>query len=79
VRVIVVQDLDPGCASSRTVVNYVWAVLKVRALYRELGHALLEVERWTNALNSRRQADSLLAEAQALLTELEPQANGYDD
>jgi hypothetical protein len=71
VRIIVdVQDLQPGRASKYTVANYVRAVLKVRALRRELAHALLEVERCEKALNSRREAGALLAEAQGLLGEL---------
>jgi hypothetical protein len=80
VRVIVeVQDLQHGRASSYTVANYVRAVLKVRALRRELAHTLLEVERWKNALKSRRQAATLLAEAQALLRELEAEEDLNDD
>jgi hypothetical protein len=80
VKVIVeVQDLQPGRASSYTVATYVRAVLKLEALRRDLAHAMLEIERWRNAIKSRRRADILLAEAQALLTELEPQADGYDD
>jgi hypothetical protein len=38
---------------------YARAVLKMQALRRELAHALLEVERWKNAVKSRRQAASL--------------------
>jgi hypothetical protein len=76
VRVIVeVQDLEAGRASSYTVATYVQAVLKLQALRRELGHAVLEIERWRSAIASRRRADILLAEAQALLRELEPQAD----
>jgi hypothetical protein len=71
VRIIVdVQDLQPGRATKYTVANYVRAVLKVRALRRELAHALLEVEQCKKALNSRRDAGALLAEAQGLLGEL---------
>ena len=77
--IVEVQDLQPGCASSYTVATYVRAVLKLEALRRDLAHAMLEIERWRNAIKSRRRADILLAEAQALLTELEPQADGYDD
>jgi hypothetical protein len=80
VRIIVdVQDLQPGRASSYTVASYVRAVLKVRALRRELAHALLEVERCKKTLNSRRQAGVLRAEAQGLLEELGIEANIIDD
>ena len=58
---------------------YARAVLKMQALRRELAHALLEVERWKNALKSRRQAATLLAEAQALLRELEAEEDLNDD
>jgi hypothetical protein len=79
VKVIVeVRDVDAGRASSYTVANYVKAALKVRALRRELGQALLEVERWKKALKRRLQADVLVAEAEALLKELEAEAAGDD-
>jgi hypothetical protein len=78
VKIIVVQDLDPGRAPSYTVATYVWAVLKIRALGRELGHTLLEAERRKAALMSTRQADALWAEAQAFLKELEAEAEVDD-
>jgi len=71
VRIIVdVQDLQPERASSYTVASYVRAVLKVRALRRELAQTLLEVERRKKTLHSRSQPDVLLAEAHMLLEEL---------
>jgi hypothetical protein len=68
--VVELPEIEPGRASSYTVANYVRAVLKVQALRQELGHALLEVERWKKALKSRVQSGILLAEADALLKEL---------
>jgi hypothetical protein len=78
VKIIVVQDLDPGRAPSYRVATYVWAVLKIRALGRELRHTLLEAERHKAALMSTRQADALWAEAQAFLKELEAESEGDD-
>jgi hypothetical protein len=72
VRIIVeVPDLPPGRASSYTVATYVQAILRLRALRRDLAYALLDVEHRRNALKNRRQAAILMAEAQALLSELE--------
>jgi hypothetical protein len=71
VRIIVdVPDLQPERASCYTVASYVRAVLKLRALRQELANAVLEVARCKKALASRRQANILLAEAQALFNEL---------
>lgn len=70
-RIIVeVQDLPPGRTISYTVAGYVRAVLTLRALRRELAHAVTEVSRCKKALASRRHAAILLTEAQALLAEL---------
>jgi hypothetical protein len=66
-----VPDLQHGRASSYTVASYVRAVLKVRALRRELGYALLEAERCKKALRGRLQAHTLQAEAQGLLAQFE--------
>jgi hypothetical protein len=71
VKIIVVQDLDPARMPSNTVANYVWAVLKVRALCRELDQALIGVEQSKTALMTVHQADALWTEAQAFLKELE--------
>jgi hypothetical protein len=80
VRIVVeVQDLPPGHASSYTVASYVRAVLKVRALRRDLAHASLEVERCKKALDSRLQSGILLAEADRLLQELGIEADAHDD
>ena len=77
--VVEVQDLPPGSASSYTVASYVRAVLKVRALRRELAHALLEAERCKKALRSRLQSGMLLAEAESLLEGLRSEADLNDD
>jgi hypothetical protein len=71
VKIIVVQDLDPARMPSNTVAKYVWAVLKVRALCRELDQALIGVEQSKTALMTAGQADALWAEAQTFLRELE--------
>jgi hypothetical protein len=55
------------------------AVLKVRALRRELAHTLLEVERRQKALNGRHLTGRDLAEAQRLLEELGTEAGINDD
>jgi hypothetical protein len=68
--VVQVQELDPGRASTYTVASYVRAVLKLRALRKEVARTLLEVERCKRALTSRLQASTLVAEAEALLDEL---------
>lgn len=73
-KIIAVQDLDTARGSTCTVTNYVLAVLKVRALGRELNHTLLEVERHRSVLMSTDHADALWAEGQALLRELEAEA-----
>jgi hypothetical protein len=71
VRIIVeVPDLQPGRASSFSVASYVRATLKLRALRRELGQAVLDVARCKKVLANRVQAANLLAEAQELLREL---------
>jgi hypothetical protein len=77
--VVEVQDLEPGRATAYTVASYVRAVLKLRALRRELAQTLLEVERRKKALNSRSQPEVLLAEAQRLLEELGIEAVINDD
>jgi hypothetical protein len=65
-----VQDLPPTRTTSHAVASHVRAVLELRALRRELAHKLLEVERCGKAIESRLQAEVLLAEAQTLLEEL---------
>jgi hypothetical protein len=71
VKIIVeVQDLEPGRTKSYAVASYVRAVLKLRALRREVGNALLEVERRKKALNGRPLDPKARAEAQRLLDEL---------
>jgi hypothetical protein len=76
VRVIVdVPDLQPERASSYSVASYVRAVLKLRALRRELAQAVLDVARCKKVLANRRQAANLLAEAQELLQELGVEAD----
>jgi hypothetical protein len=74
-----VPDLQHGRASSYTVASYVRATLKVRALRRELGAALLEAERCKKTLRGRLQASALQAEAQALLAEFEAEEQSYSD
>jgi hypothetical protein len=73
------QDLASLRASSCQVTAYVWTVLKVHALCRELDQTLLEVERWANVLNRAPEAGSLLAEAQSLLVMLESESDGDDN
>jgi hypothetical protein len=76
VRVIVdVPDLQPGRASSYSVASYVRAILKLRALRRELAQAVLDVARCKKVLANRRQGANLLAEAQELLEELGVEAD----
>jgi hypothetical protein len=71
VRIIVeVPNLPPDRTSSHAVASYVRAVLTLRALRRETAQRLLEVERCRRAIESRLQAELLLAEAQCLLDEL---------
>ena len=70
-RIIVeVPDLPSDSTSSHAVASYVRAVLGLRALRREIAQKLLEVERCKKAIESRLQAEGLLAEAQGLLDEL---------
>jgi hypothetical protein len=71
VRIIVVHDVGPERMPPHTVASYVWAVLKVRALRRELDQALICVEQFKTALMATSQADALWTEAQAFLKELE--------
>jgi hypothetical protein len=78
VKIIAVQDLDSARGSTCTVTNYVLAVLKVRALGRELNYALREAERHRTVLMSARQADALCAEANALLGQLEAETAADD-
>ena len=75
-RVIIdVPDLQPGRASSYSVASYVRAILKLRALRRELAQAVLDVARCKKVLANRRQGANLLAEAQELLEELGVEAD----
>ena len=73
-----VEDLQPGRTTSYAVSSYVHAVLKLRALRRELAQTLLEVERRKKMLKSRIEPKVLLAEAQRLLEDFGIEA-GYDD
>jgi hypothetical protein len=76
VRIIVdVPDLQAGRPSSYTVASYVRATLKLRALRQELAQAVLDVAHCKKTLASRRQAGSLLVEAQELLKELGVEAD----
>ena len=71
-RIIVeVPDLPLDSTSSHAVASYVRAVLGLRALRREIAQKLLEVERCKKTIESRLQAEGLLAEAQSLLDELD--------
>jgi hypothetical protein len=78
VKIIAVQDVEAACASSCTVTKYVWAVLKLRALGRELNRTLQDCERHRTVLVNSRQADVLWAEAQALLGKLDAEVAGDD-
>jgi hypothetical protein len=78
VKIIAVQDLDTARGSTCTVTNYVLAVLKVRALGRELNYALREAERHRTVLMSKREADALWEEGQTLLRQIEAEAAGDD-
>jgi hypothetical protein len=60
--------LDPARMPSNTVAKYVWAVLKVRALCRELDQALIGVEQTKTALMATHQADALWAEGRKLFS-----------
>ena len=70
-----VPDLQVGRASTYTVASYVRAVLKLRALRREVAQAVLDVARSKRALASRLEAGKLLAEAQELLKEFGVEAD----
>jgi hypothetical protein len=59
-------DLEPGLTRSHAVANYVRAAIKLQALRREFGNALVELRRCKEVLSSRAQAESLMAEARAL-------------
>jgi hypothetical protein len=61
--------------SSYSVASYVRAILKLRALRRDLAQAVLDVARCKKVLANRRQAANLLAEAQELLKELGVEAD----
>jgi hypothetical protein len=61
-----VPDLEPGRTKSHAVANYVRAAIKLQALRREFGNALVELRRCKAVLASRAQAESLMAEARAL-------------
>jgi hypothetical protein len=65
-----VPDLEPGRTKSYAVASFVRAVLKLHALRREVGHALLEVERRKKAPNGRPLDPKARAEAKRLLGEL---------
>jgi hypothetical protein len=76
VRIFVdVPDLQVGRASTHTVASYVRAVLKLRALRREVAQAVLDVARCKKELASRLEAGKLLAEAQELLKEFGVEAD----
>jgi hypothetical protein len=60
-----VDELEPGRTRSHQVADYVRAMLKVEALRRAVGEALLDAERRKQKLNAKR-----LAEAQELLDEV---------
>jgi hypothetical protein len=71
VKIVVdVPDLPPDRTKSHAVASYVRALIKYQALRRDLAHAALEVARCKKALAGRLQAQSLMAEAQALCEEL---------
>lgn len=57
-----VDELEPGRTNSHHVADYVRAMLRVRALRRALGEALLEAERRKQKLTARH-----LVEARDLL------------
>ena len=73
-----VEELQPGRTTSYAVSSYVHALLKLRALRRELAQTLLEVERRKKTLKSRSEPKVLLAQAQRLLEEFGIEA-GNDD
>jgi hypothetical protein len=76
VRIIVeVPDLEHGRTKSHAIANYVRAVLRLRALRRELAQSVVDVATCKNALARRSQADILLAEAHRLLEELGVEAD----
>jgi hypothetical protein len=64
-------DLEPGLTRSHAVANYVRAAIKLQALRREVGNALVELRRCKDVLASRAQAESLMAEARALCAEFQ--------
>jgi hypothetical protein len=68
--VVEVPDFPPGRTKSHAVANYVRALMMYQALRRDLAHAALEVARCKKTLAARAQAQSLMAEAQALCEEL---------
>jgi hypothetical protein len=72
-----VQGVETARGSSYAVTNYVWAVLKVRALGSELTQAL-EVERHKTALMSTHHVNALWSKAQALFNGVDAQAAGDD-
>ena len=65
-----VPELQPGSTKSATVAKYVRAAIKVQALRREFAQALIDLRACKQAICNRTQADSLLAEAEALCEEL---------
>ena len=70
-RIVVdVPDLEPGLTKSHVVANYVRAALKLQVLRREFAAAAVEMQRCKQALCTRSQADTLMAEAQALCEHL---------
>jgi hypothetical protein len=70
-RIIVeVPDLEPGQTKSHAIAKYVRAAIKVQALRREFAQALVEMRACKQALCTRANATSLMAEAQALCEEL---------
>jgi hypothetical protein len=56
--------------STHAIAKYVRAAIKVQALRREFAQALVEMRAYKQALCSRANADSLMAEAQELCEEL---------
>jgi hypothetical protein len=70
-RIVVdVPDFRPGRTKSHAVASYVRALMTYQALRRDLAHPALEVARGKKTLAGRAQAETLMAEVQALCEEL---------